>query len=337
MTQATRVWKGHTDFVRCACAIGDAIVSGSSDMTVRIWNATSGTCDRTLNGHTDSVNCVCAIGDAIVSGSWDTTVRIWNAATGTLTRTLEGHTGSVFCVCAHGDKIVSGSRDSTLRIWKATTGTCVRTLTGHTDWVTCVCAHGGKIVSGSDDNTLRVWNAATGTCVRTLEGNTDIVWCVCAIGDAIVSGSADNTLRVWTLPSVPPRKKRKQPSTSAPACAAPSPLIDISTQTETTLLQQIQNLQEVPSGQLETISVPVLEILASKLKDAIQNVNELENQCSICLDPVGSNGGSAVVLHKNNATDAHRFCYECITGWQKRGETTCPRCRMDIQNVLKVT
>ena len=257
------------------------------------------------------------------------------------TRTLTEHTSWVLCVCAIGDAIVSGSWDTTVRVWNATSGTCDRTLTGHTRSVRCVCAIGDAIVSGSEDSTLRVWNAASGTCVRTLEGHTDWVTCVCAHGDAIVSGSCDETLRVWTLPSVPPRKKRKQtqsqPSTSALACAAPSPLIDISTQTETTLLQQIQNLQEVPSGQLETISVPVLENLASKLKDAIQNVKELENQCSICLDPVGSNGGPAVVLHKNNETSACRFCYECITDWRDRGETTCPRCRMDIQHVLKVT
>ena len=319
---------------------------------------------RTLTGHTRPVPCVCAIGDAIVSGSDDTTVRVWNAATGT-SRTLTGHTGSVWCVCAIGDAIVSGSHDKTLRIWNAATGTLTRTLEGHTGTVICVCAIGDAIVSGSNDRTLRIWNAATGTLTRTLEGHTDSVRCICAIGDKIVSGSDDKTLRVWTNSqrarpetqpqSVPPRKKRKQtqtqsqPSTSAAACAAPSPLmdwsaqgrdplIDISTQTDTTLLQQIQNLQEVPSGQLETISVPVLENLASKLKDAIQNVHELENQCSICLEPVGSNGGSAVVLHKNNATDAHRFCYECIDAWRnERGKTTCPRCGMDIQHVLKVT
>ncbi|GBG16223.1 WD repeat-containing protein 5-like, partial [Hondaea fermentalgiana] len=61
---------------------GDTIVSGSSDNTVRIWNATSGEEQHVLKGHSDIVLSVAIQGDTIVSGSSDKTVRIWNATSG---------------------------------------------------------------------------------------------------------------------------------------------------------------------------------------------------------------------------------------------------------------
>jgi WD40 repeat protein len=63
------------------------VVSGSSDATVRVWDAATGAQQGDpFTGHTDTVNAV-AIGKlggrtVVVSGSSDKTVRVWDAATG---------------------------------------------------------------------------------------------------------------------------------------------------------------------------------------------------------------------------------------------------------------
>ncbi|MGH9844322.1 MAG: NB-ARC domain-containing protein, partial [Blastocatellia bacterium] len=79
-----------------ACAIssdGSFIVSASSDQTLRIWDARSGTELLTLSGHKDSVT-TCSIspdGSFIVSASLDQTLKVWDAKTGAERLALIGH------------------------------------------------------------------------------------------------------------------------------------------------------------------------------------------------------------------------------------------------------
>ena len=62
---------------------GAKIVSGSSDCSVRVWDASTGAALQQLNGHTCSVNSVAFSHDGIhiVSGSHDKSVRVWDAST----------------------------------------------------------------------------------------------------------------------------------------------------------------------------------------------------------------------------------------------------------------
>ena len=78
---------GHTGYVYSAAfsSNGTRIVSGSSDKTVRIWDAVSGApIGEPLQGHSHWVQSVAFSPDGtrIVSGSSDKTVRIWDAVSG---------------------------------------------------------------------------------------------------------------------------------------------------------------------------------------------------------------------------------------------------------------
>ncbi len=103
-------------------------------------------------------------GHHIVSGSSDRTIRVWNATTGeTVAGPFTGHTGWVRSVgfSPDGHHIVSGSEDGTIRVWNATTGeTVAGPFTGHTDWVLSVAfsPDGHQIVSGGRDGTIRMSN-----------------------------------------------------------------------------------------------------------------------------------------------------------------------------------
>ena len=149
------------------------IVSGSSDKTIRIWNAEpSVAVDKPLKGHTKWVRSVAFSPDGqhIVSGSYDKTIRIWNTATRVVVgNPLEGHTRPVESVAysPDGRHIASGSWDHTIRIWDAETGAAVgKPLKGHTSAVESVgySPDGRHIVSGSWDNIIRIWNAETSSC-----------------------------------------------------------------------------------------------------------------------------------------------------------------------------
>jgi WD40 repeat protein len=155
---------------------GKRLVSGSQDMTLKVWKGLTGQQLLTLQGHTSAVSSVAFSPDGkrIVSGSFDRTVKVWNAQTGQVERTLQGHLQPVRSVAfsPDGKRIVSGSHDNTVKVWNVQTGQVEDTLRGHTGWVHCVTfsPDGKRIVSSSQDNTLKVWNLSEANAVRPEPG-----------------------------------------------------------------------------------------------------------------------------------------------------------------------
>lgn len=133
-------------------------------------------CLRTLVGHTGGVWSSQMSGTTVISGSTDRTLKVWNAETGQCIHTLYGHTSTVRCMHLHGNKVVSGSRDATLRVWQVDTGECLHVLVGHLAAVRCVQYDGKLVVSGAYDYMVKVWNPEREECLHTLQGHTNRVY-----------------------------------------------------------------------------------------------------------------------------------------------------------------
>src|SRR5712691_10361032 len=74
------------------------IVSGSSDCTIKVWDATTGECLRTLVGH-DSLVRALALDPAsgrLVSASYDKVVKVWDVRTGRVVQQFKHHFGHIF-------------------------------------------------------------------------------------------------------------------------------------------------------------------------------------------------------------------------------------------------
>lgn len=61
-------------------------------------------CLRTLAGHTGGVWCSQMADATVLSGSTDRTLRVWDAASGACVHVLYGHTSTVRCMHLHGNR-----------------------------------------------------------------------------------------------------------------------------------------------------------------------------------------------------------------------------------------
>ena len=175
--------KGHTSGVCTLQCTHDALVSGSSDCTVRTWDLTTMKLRHILRGHQATVGTMQVLDSipppfhvereiepkyqVIVTGSRDSTIRVWRlpeedadsqalSDTSLATHILDDPAG-------HDSSTINSSRNQFL----------LQTCRGHKAAITVIEVNGGKCVSGSEDNTVRVWSINSGECEHIFEGHTD--------------------------------------------------------------------------------------------------------------------------------------------------------------------
>lgn len=169
---------------------GAALVSASSDITVKVWRpaAQESVPPETIGLHTDYVKRVASPGQAenwVASGGLDRKISLWDLNGGG--RRLEIHVGeddnsaakgSVYALAATPSIIASGGPESVVRVWDSRTGKRITKFVGHTDNVRdiLVAQDGETILTASSDQTVKVWSMTAGRCMHTLTMHNDSVW-----------------------------------------------------------------------------------------------------------------------------------------------------------------
>jgi WD40 repeat protein len=192
-------WTGHAGWILSVgySPNGTRVVTGSTDKTIRIWDAESGAAvGEHLTGHNGDVNSVAYSpdGQRIISGSSDYTIRIWDAETGTsVGDPLKGHTSYVWSVAysPDGRRIISGSDDCTIRIWDVRLASRRSSQGASRVWSIAYSPDGRRSGSqGMPRLALRSVILSRGTLtVRSVAYSPD--------GRRIISGSSDRTIRIW--------------------------------------------------------------------------------------------------------------------------------------------
>jgi WD40 repeat protein len=183
------------------------IASGSTDATVRIWNAADGhSIGAPLRGHRGWVLRVAYSPDGrrVASASRDGTVRIWDAATGApVGGALNTNNGATSVAFSPDGTLLAASSLGEIRLWNVATGQPEgEPLRGHEGivWDLAFSRDGTRIVSGGSDKTVRLWDVATRRQIGpALQGHTDEVYRVAFSPDGtqVASGSLDATVRLW--------------------------------------------------------------------------------------------------------------------------------------------
>jgi WD40 repeat protein len=140
---------------------GNWIVSSGSDMTMRLWEASTGDSVRSFPiRQKEPLSLRFSPDSKHVLSAGDSVADEWDVSTGSLVREIRyGALVYEANYSPSGTMIVTAGSDSVARIWDARTGVLLGSLLGHTDIVTSASfSHDGtKVVTASRDSTIRIW------------------------------------------------------------------------------------------------------------------------------------------------------------------------------------
>lgn len=204
---------------------GQALISGSVDGTLRIWEAEGNRVIRVL-AHGGEIGAMALTADSrtIVSGSrepWTRTnsIRIWDAAAGRARRKLviAADRVTALAVSADGDRIVAGIAgsdfSSLVKIWNAR-GRLLHVLSGHQGDISGLALAGRQVISVSsgrmvhaaprsrfDLGGLRMWDLETGTAGLAFPSPHlgFIALALSPDGDRLALVVSDGTIGVWRV------------------------------------------------------------------------------------------------------------------------------------------
>ncbi|KAG5438555.1 hypothetical protein PCANB_002659 [Pneumocystis canis] len=141
-------------------------------------------CITTLQSHMDEITALHFIGNILISGSSDKTLKQWDLGTGKCVQTLDVLWATAQCnnllpfidnfksktflkekeydfvgaIQYFDTALASGTSDGVVRLWDLRSGLIIKTLFGHTAPITCLQFDKHHLITGSIDRSIRVQN-----------------------------------------------------------------------------------------------------------------------------------------------------------------------------------
>ncbi|KXJ90423.1 vegetative incompatibility protein HET-E-1 [Microdochium bolleyi] len=179
-----------------------ALASGNR---IEVRNATATVCDKVLLGHDDQVMSLAfsANGSHIISGSKDNTIRVWNAHSGACEIVLRGApvTWGSVSFSLDGILIASAASAHPAQVWRSTTGKCELTLP--LAWCAAMSPDGRTIAVGRTDGSIEVKDTIIGGKLTTLTSDNSLVRSIAFSPDGrlIASISTGAPIKLWDVRS----------------------------------------------------------------------------------------------------------------------------------------
>ncbi|KIW06651.1 uncharacterized protein PV09_02359 [Verruconis gallopava] len=166
-----------------------ALVSASSDITVKVWRPHAHGVSRpqTIGLHEDYVKTLASPGsgaDWVASGGLDRKIYLWDLnGAGQKLRINVGEEekaekGSVYALACTPTLVAGGGPESIVRVWDPRSGRRITKFVGHTDNIRdiLISQDGDMVMTASSDQTVKVWSMTAGRCMNTLTMHNDSVW-----------------------------------------------------------------------------------------------------------------------------------------------------------------
>ena len=210
-----KVLVNHEGYISAIKVLGDKLLSGSGDSTIRLWDPNSGAEIKEFLDHEadcSGVDCIAGDPNMFVSSSTDTTCRVWDARTGKTTRVFKAKYG-VNCISIHptGKMLACGCDSASFEYWDI--GSYNQIARGKVKKGRCetIC------FSSSGALTWMGWDSPEAgfvTCAETFfvdkqakaddkETHTETVttMSVSPDGSAMATGGFDSLCKIWAAPA----------------------------------------------------------------------------------------------------------------------------------------
>jgi len=182
----------HRDWVN-ACAwsdIGDFVVTGSNDFTLKLWDAKTGTTKYEFLGNASAINGVAYKFGCVASTAFDGSLRVWTHKGAEIT-TIKSHKDRAngICLWKPEDAVVEGWD---VEDWEnKTTNQLIKSKQPKLEKV--------DIVTVSDDGTLKKWKPFLPQFIENLNGHTRELANIAVSPDGkdLFSCSYDKTVKCW--------------------------------------------------------------------------------------------------------------------------------------------
>jgi eukaryotic-like serine/threonine-protein kinase len=185
---------------------GQCLVTAGQDGEVRVWNADSGSLERSWSAHDQDINGIVFSPDGrwIVTTAGEQGAIVWEFATGNPVHRFEGSDGIV-CTAGFtpdGKSLITGTNTGAIDFWKpgdwsplvdtARTPESVRLI--------AVSHDGSMMATTSNDTKIRLWDLPGLQLRGMLEGHSRDITAIDFAHHALelVSASRDGTIKLWS-------------------------------------------------------------------------------------------------------------------------------------------
>ncbi|XP_077183645.1 F-box and WD repeat domain containing protein 10B [Paroedura picta] len=175
------------------------LLSGSYDLSIRMWNINTGACMKMFNGHTGTIICLDLHKNKFVSGAKDCTAKMWDIETGECIRTFR-HKGIVWAAKMNDMHVVSSCDRGLVKVWHAKTCVLIKTLEGHLGPVRCLSFDSWHLVTGSNDGYVLGWSMVGKhkRCLIAFRHPMEVLY-LGFLYLRVISGCADGKIRIFNF------------------------------------------------------------------------------------------------------------------------------------------
>lgn len=173
--------------------IGDFLITGSMDVSIKVWDLTNNECVLELNG----IHKAIAVGQERMACITDNTIDIRHVKTGLLQRALDCSEVTLLLLLSDGR--LAAVQDAKIKIFNLDSGTCDQTLHGDAHCNAMVELLDGRIATAHGIE-IKIWHVSTGSCDRHYSGHKEAIVALLVLSHGqLASRSVDNVVKVWDV------------------------------------------------------------------------------------------------------------------------------------------